>query len=144
MRSFNAAPPAGEHLRLTETIELGWEHTVEADRLVYTVDSAGAHVPKRHTVPATLTASDLMRASRAMPAQVSERLGRGEFDLEVAVELVGSVLGRDVVTAIADDPTVTTDALLGFVMWCLQLWGVAGAAPGEAGEPDPFVQGSAG
>jgi hypothetical protein len=144
MRSFNAAPPAGEHLRLTETVELGWEHTVDGDRVTYTLDSEGRHVPKRHTVPATLTAADLMRASRAMPTSVSERLARGEFDLEVAVELTGSVLGRDVVEAIVADPTVTTDALLGFVMWCLQLWGVAGASPGEAGEPDPFEQGSAG
>lgn len=139
MKSFNAAHPEGDRLRLTETVELGWEHTVEGDYLNYTLDSEGRKVPRRYTVPASLTAADVMRASKALPGEVLERLVRGEFDLEVAVELVGAVIGQPLVETITNDQTVSSERLLGFLSWCLGLWGVAGAAPGEAVEADPFV-----
>lgn len=140
MRTFNAAPSSDLSVRLTETVELGWEHTVSDGILTYATDSTGARVPRRITVPAHLTASDLMRASKVLPAEVSAKMERGEFDLEVTVELVGSLLGRDVIESIANDATVTTEALVGFVTWCLALWGVAGTAPGEADDAAPFDQ----
>lgn len=144
MRSFNAAAPQADTTRLTETVELGWEHTISGDSLVYTLDADGRHVPRRYTVPATLTAADLMRAAKVLPGDVSARLARGEIDLEVAVELVGSVIGGDVIESVAADPTVSSEALLGFVTWCLQLWGVAGSEPGEVAGDGPFVPASEG
>lgn len=143
-RNFNAAAPTESAAVLYETVELGWEHTIVDGRIEYTLDTDGQHVPRTYDVPVTLAAGDMLRATKEISAEAAARLARGEVDLEVTIEMVGAVLGGDVVKSIAADRTVTTDAFVGFLTWVLELWGMAAAIPGNEVPADPLGQGPSG
>lgn len=132
MTSFNPAPPDPTvRVTVVDTVELGWEHTIVDGEIVYTLDDAGQPVPRRVEVPTRVTASRMLQAAQALPEPIAARLSSGQVDVEVAVELVGAIVGRDLVMSIADDQTVGTEQFLAFVTWLVTQWGVVDG--GDAG-----------
>ena len=131
MRTFNAADPTELEGPTTYSFELGWEHTIGSDgELVLIRDDAGQPIPRSYTVPARVTAARMMEAVRALGADNLSELAR-KGGLDAVVELVGAVVGRDLVLGLAADPTVPTE---GFLELMLDL---ANALGFDEAVPDP-------
>lgn len=112
MKSFNATPPEELEGPTSITFEIGWEHTVSEDGVLALVrDGAGQPVPRSYTVPARVTAAQMLDAVRIIgPDRLAELTRDGGLDS--VVEIVGAVVGQDLVLGIAADPTVETEAFI--------------------------------
>lgn len=128
MRSFNAVPAARFEGPTSYTFEIGWEHDVVDGELVLARDDAGEPIARTYTVPSRITTTAMLQALREVGVDRLETLA-ADGGLDAVVELVGAVVGRDVVLSIAGDPTVPTDAFVDLVMALATELGLDEVAP---------------
>jgi hypothetical protein len=113
MKTYNTTEPRDVDLFIEFAI--GWEHTVEDDRVVITRDDDGNPVPHTYRIPNRVTAAQLMEAVKSIGQKRLNELA-SEGGVDAVVELVGAVVGRELVLGIAKDPTVETDAFMALVL----------------------------
>jgi hypothetical protein len=112
MKNYNASRPTEGPL--TTTFSIGWEHDVVDDSVVLRRDDEGNPIPRSYTVPSRITTRRLLDAVDTIGQERLQQLAAGNV-VEAVVELVGAVIGADLVIALASDPTVETDAFFELV-----------------------------
>ena len=136
-KSYNTDAPEVSRRPLWLDVELGWQHTIEGDELVFVIGPDGSPMPKVWRFPATLTAQDLQRASKVVtPERIQELAVEGGMD--AAVELVGAVAGHEMVIEMATDPTVSPEGFAVAIIDVVISWGLVEALPGD--DPANFTQ----
>lgn len=131
---YNASPPPARS-QLWHTVQLGWAHSIEGEgddaELVLDLDDAGEPIPTTYRIPGRVSARTIIDGVKSLGAERAEALQAG--GPEALVELVGIVLGDDLVLRIAADPTVDPDAFMTFAADCVGLWGLTDALPDGQG-----------
>ena len=126
MKSFNKAAESIIPTKLTTQVEIGWEHDIVSDEsgdtVVFQLDSKGHRVPRRYTVPVTLTAAETLHRAQGISPAVAAKLAEG--DLEALLEVVDSFVGGGVVQQVGTDPTVSTAEFMEFVGWLVDELGL--------------------
>lgn len=118
------------------TVEIGYKCSFEGDDYEVLADEQGEPIPCTYRIPVTLTANQLVNAMTALggPDKLEE-LARGG-DMEAAVELLGAIVGADILLEIASNPTVTPDEYATFLMFLIQTLDLSQALPGgDPGNP---------
>lgn len=137
MKSFSNTPPTTERQSLTRTVQIGWEHTIDGDELVFTLDDDGNPIPRTYTIPTRVTTGDLFEKAKTLDETALGYLAVGGWP--AAVELVGLAVGKETVEAIAGDLSVAHGEFISFVEWVadeLRLTDLLGGdGPGNAPGP---------
>lgn len=133
MTTYNTKPSI-TRAPLVRVVEIGWQHHIEGEgdnaELVYDLDENGEPMPTVYRFPTRATAQAVIDGVRSIGPERAALLATG--GAEAMVELVGAVLGEDIVLTIAGDPTVSSDAFMTFITDTVSGWGLADALPPEA------------
>ncbi len=120
--SFNPEGDATDPVRLSQVVELGYEHTivdgVDGEELVPTLDADGNRIPRSYTVPLRVTAAQTFRAHAALEAELADGQERGS--LEVLAAQVDAIVGSDIVRTIGTDRSVETVHFMRFLNWAIE------------------------
>ena len=128
MTNYNGTKPTPGRQAFWTNVQIGWKHTVDGDDVIYEADENGEPIPTFVRIPARVTADQMLTAAKSIDAELLQELTeQGGFDL--LVELVGAVVGRDVVLSIAKDPTVNLDAFQQFILDAAETIGLTGDNP---------------
>lgn len=135
MTSYNTVPPTPGRKPRFRTVEIGWRHTFDGDDMVVTADDDGNPIPTTYQIPLALTAKQLIAAVERVGQENLQRLANAGT-MDATLELLGAVIGSDVILRIAEDPTVSADQFASFVADTIEALGLDEAVPPpEAGEP---------
>lgn len=142
MTNFNTTiPTPGRHSRWID-IEAGWEHDLDGDDIVILADANGLPIPRVWRFPATLTARQIQDAVRSIgETRLVELTQQGGID--AAVELVGAVIGPEIVMALATDPTVAPEVFGPIILKVIDAWGLGEAVPPSDTPNQPAPTGAA-
>lgn len=130
MTSYNTSKPSGPKQELWRTVEIGWKHTVVGDEMVYETDENGDPVPNAVRVPARVSPTQIINAAKSIgPERLDELAKSGGIDL--IVELVGAVIGSEILLSVAKDQSVSAEDFTMFVLDTANRLGLAG----DSGNP---------
>ena len=128
-KSYNTVAPTVLRTALTRTLEVGWEHTVDGNDIVYTTDAAGNPVPRTYNVPAKVSAKQLLAATNGIgPERLKEIQQTSNFD--AVVEVLGALIGEDILLTIAADPTVSPEVFVAVITDLAEGLDLGGVMPG--------------
>jgi hypothetical protein len=149
---FTAAGPAvADGQRLWLDVEIGFEHTVDAEGVVsVVVDVDGNPVTRSYRLPLVVTARDAIEASNRVVAtlakygetlqSVSAGAYRVDVHEDVMLSLITALVGESTVFTIAKDPTVDPADFEALMEHLLDVWGFGTLLTdlfGDGGEFDP-------
>lgn len=128
MSNYNTSKPKTGRQQLWRTIEIGWKHTVDGDDIIIAEDENGEPIPNTVHVPCRVSARHLLDSAKKIDPKVLEELTK-EGGLDLIVELVGAVIGRDLVLDVASDLTVSKEDFITFIVDVATSLGIAGDNP---------------
>jgi hypothetical protein len=128
MKTYNTTPP--KEASLTTTFSIGWEHEIVDGAIVLTLDGDGQPLARSYTVPTRATAQVLMDAVALVGGPEILQTLASDGGVAAVVELVGAVVGKDTLMAIAADPTVETASFMELVVDLASALGLDEAVPG--------------
>ena len=134
-KSFNSAQPEVGRRAVWRVIEVGWEYTEDGDDIIIASDENGNPIPRTYRVPVAITSGQLLDALRQIGPDQLEQLTKSG-GLDAAVELLGAIVGQDILLSIASDPTVDPDAFTAVLLDLVETLGLSDALPaGGTGNP---------
>lgn len=136
MTNYNTStlPPVPGRRARYRTVTIGWQHSYDGDDLVIDADADGQPIGVEYQVPLALTARQLIAAVERVGQENLQRLANAGT-MTATLELLGAVIGEDIVLAVANDPTVNADQFAAFVTDLIEALGLDEAVPPpEAGE----------
>lgn len=133
--SYNTDKPTPGRHPLWLTIEAGWEYVIEGDELVLQADEDGNPIPCVWKFPARLTAQEIRSAVAAIGNERLQELAELS-GLDVAVEIVGGIVGAEMVTSLASNKYVTGEQFMAIILDVVSAWGMGEVVP-ASDTPNP-------
>ena len=133
--SYNTqAPTPGRH-PLWLDIEAGWEYSIDGDDIVVAADEDGNPVPCVWRFPAKLTTKQVRESISTIGADRIQELAEMS-GLDVAVEIVGSIVGAEMLTSLASNRYVTPEQFMTIIIDVVNGWGLGEVVP-ASDTPNP-------
>lgn len=131
--NFNTSKPTPGRRDMWRTVTIGYKCEFDGDDYEVVADENGEPIPCDYRVPVALTANQLLNAVTALggPAKLEALAADGGMD--AAVELLGAIVGADMLLEIASNPTVGADEYASFLMFLVESLDLSVALPG--GDP---------
>ena len=133
--SYNTQPPTPGKHPLWLDIEAGWEYTIDGDNLVVLADDDGNPKPCVWRFPAKLTTKEIRDAVTSIGSDRIQELAEMS-GLDVAVEIVGSIVGAEMLTSLASNRYVAPEQFMTIIMDVVTAWGLGEVVP-ASDTPNP-------